>query len=321
MNTKKQKNRQDSPVQNQFLDLRIYKDLEGTIDLHVHGHPDCSDRLLTDLEVTAQAKAVKMRAIMLKCHVSPTADRAETAQKAVGGGIEVFGMICLNPAVGGLNPSAVKSAIKTGIKAVWMPSMWAENHAQYVRRARKKMGYETIGIEFPEKGETIISENGKIKPDVLEILKMVGENDLMLSTGHLALHEAHLLLDEANKFGIKKLLVHTVNYYVMNYPLDDLRKMVDKGALLEFGFTSLPGPIWGPADPSRLITLDDVCAAIHSVGVEHCLLTSDTGQITSPPPIECMRQWIELLRLKGFNQADLNYMSKINPARLLGLEV
>ena len=256
---------------------------------------------------------------MLKSHVSITADRAKLAQKAVGDGISVYGMVCLNPAVGGINPGAVQMAIESGAKAVWMPSMWAENHAQYVRKTGSRMGYETMGFEFPEKGETILNNNDKIKPEVLDILRMVSDQDLMLSTGHLNLHEANLLLDEANKFGIRKLLVHTVNYHVLNYPLVEQKRLVEKGAFLEFGFTSLPGPVWGPADPSRNISLDDVCTSIRSVGAEHCILTTDSGQITSPPPIEGMRQWIELLKLKGFNQNELDTMTKINPAKLLGL--
>ena len=321
MSNTEQKSIQSSPARDQSPDLRIYKALEGTIDLHVHGHPDCAHRLLTDLEVAIQAKAVKMRAIMLKCHISSTAERANTVQKTIRDGIEVFGMICLTSAVGGLNPIAVEKAIEMGAKAVWMPSMWAENHAQYVRQAQSHMGYETINVEFPEKGETILSDDGMIKPDVLEILNLVGDKDLMLSTGHLSLHEAHTLLDEANKVGIKKLLVHTVNYHVLNYPLEDQKKMVDKGAFLEFGFTSLPGPVWGPVDPNRIISLDDVCTSIRSIGPENCILTSDAGQITSPPPIEGIRQWIELLKVKGFSQRDLDYMTKTNPAKLLGLDV
>jgi hypothetical protein len=172
---------------------------------------------------------------------------------------------------------------------------------------------------FPEKGETILTKNDKIKPGVLEILRMVRDHDLMLSTGHLYLHEAHLLIDEANKIGIKKLLVHTVNYHVLNYPLEEQKRLVEKGAFLEFGFTSLPGPVWGPVDPSRNISLDDICHSIRTVGSEYCILTTDSGQITSPPPIECMRQWIELLKLKGFDQYELDTMTKINPAKLLGI--
>ncbi len=299
---------------------RLFRDLEGMIDLHIHTIPDGFPRLLDDIETVAQAKAVKMRAVMLKGHVTVTPDRAYIAQRAVGGGIEVYGMICLNTPVGGMNPEAVKMAIRMGAKAVWMPSMWAENHARYVRESQKHMGYETTGMQFPEPGETILTPEGRMKPEVREILKLVADHDLMLSTGHLTLQESHLLLDEAKKMGIKKLIVHTVNYHVLHYPLDDLKKMVEKGAYLEYGFTSLPYPIWEPADPKRRITLDDVVTSMRAVGVEHCVITSDAGQVSSPPPVECMRLWIEFLKIKGFKPAEIDCMAKTNPARLLGLD-
>ena len=300
--------------------IRLYRCLEGTIDLHIHTIPDGFPRLMDDIEVAAQAKAVKMRAIMLKCHVSMTPDRAYMAQRAAGGGIDIYGMICLNTPVGGMNPEAVKMAIRMGAKAVWMPSMWAENHARYVRETRKNMGYETTGMQFPEPGETILTSDGRIKPEVKEILKLVADHDLMLSTGHLTLQESHLLLDEAKKMRIKKLIVHTVNYHVLHYPLDDQKQMVEKGAFLEYGFTSLPYPIWEPSDPKRRITLDDVVTSMRAVGIEHCVITSDSGQVSSPPPVECMRLWIEFLKIKGFTQNEIDILTKENPAKLLGLE-
>ena len=303
------------------IHLRIYKELEGAIDLHIHSIPDAYPRLLDDIEVASQAKAVKMRAIVLKCHVTSSADRAYIAQRAVGGGIEVYGILCLNTPAGGLSPEAVKMAIRMGAKGIWMPGHWSRYDAQYMAKSRSLMGGDTIGYEYYDKTETILSDDGRMKPEVKEILKLVADHDLMLSTGHLSLQEAHLLLDEAKKMGLKKLLVHTVNYHVMGYPLEDQKKMVEKGAFLEFGFTSLPYPIWEPADPKRRISLNDVCTSIRAVGVDHCVLTTDSGLVTSPPPIECLRLWGELLKVKGFTQQEINIMMKLNPAKLLGLEI
>jgi len=302
------------------IHLRIYKDLEGTIDLHIHSIPDASPRLLDDIEVAAQAKAVKMTAVVLKCHATATPDRAYIAQRAVGGGIEVYGIICLNPAVGGMNPEAVRMAIRMGAKGVWMPSTWSKHNVQYMQLYRHPMGTETLGRDPIEEGETVLSKEAQIKPEVKEILALVAEQDVMLSTGHLSLNEAHMLIDEACQVGVKKLSVHTVNYHVMGYPLEDQKILVQKGAFGEYGFTSLPYPIWEPADPSRRISLDDVCRSIRNVGAEHCVLSTDSGQVTSPPPIECMRLWIELLRVKGVDQEEIDTMTKLNPAKLLGLE-
>ncbi len=301
------------------LDPEIFRALEGVVDIHVHPHPDFAPRLLNDIELTRQAKAVGMRAIVIKCHASATADRAYIAEQAVGGGIEVYGIICLNTPLGGMNPEAVKMALRMGVKGVWMPSMWAENHAGYVRDVGARMGYETLKMDFPDPGETILDENGGIKPEVVDILGQVAEADVMLATGHLTLDESHILLDKANKAGIKKLVVHTANYHVLDYPVAELKSMVAKGAFLEFGYTSLPNPIWGPADPERQMDLDTLSSLIREVGAENCVLTSDTGQLTSPIQIECWRMWSEYLKVKGFTEQDFDLMARKNPAKLLGL--
>lgn len=308
-------------LQEIVLNTGIYADLEGTIDIQCHAHPDFCPRLLDDIEVISLAKAAKMRAVLLKDHSGPNTARAYIAQKAVGGGIDVCSVICLNTTIGGLNPVAVAIAIKNGVSAVWMPSMWADNHVQYVRNAGGGMGYETLGMEFPEKGETIVDDKGVIKDDVLKILDMVAAADIMLASGHLYLEEVYLLLEEAKKRGISKLVIHTANYHVMGFPLKDLKEMVENyGAVLEFGFSSLPNGIWDPIDPERRISLDDVCDMARMVGSENCLVSTDVGQFTSPIPIECMRMWIEHLKVKGFSKQDIDNMTKVVPARVLGLD-
>ena len=297
----------------------IYAGLQGTIDIHIHGNPDFCRRLLDDVDVVQLAKAAGMRAVMLKSHAGPTADRAYIAEKAVGGGIGVFGLICLNPSVGGLNPEAVKLAIKGGVRAVWMPSMWAENHSGYVRRVGKGMGYESIGMQFPAHGITAL-QDGHLKPGLLHILDMVAEADLMLATGHFSLEESHKLLEAAHERGITKLVVHTVNYHVMKFPLPDLQEMVRRhGAALEFGFSSLPNGVWDPEDPARGTDVAGCAAIMRAVGPENCVVTSDCGQFSTPMPIEAMRLWVEHLRFSGFSDGEVDAMTKHVPARLLGL--
>jgi hypothetical protein len=309
----------DLGVQAMAIRTGIYAGLEGTIDIHIHPNPDFCARLLDDSDVVALAKATRMRAVMLKSHAGSTAERAYIAQKAAGEGIGVYGLICLNPSVGGLNPAAVAMAIRTGVKAVWMPSMWAENHAAYVRRTGRGMGYESIGMEFPDHGLTIL-DGRVLKPEVSEILDMVARADLMLATGHLSLPEAHVLLEQAKARGITKLVVHTVNYHVMKFPLADLKDMVDRcGAVLEFGFSSLPNGVWDPADPARGSTVADCAAIMRAVGPQNCVVTSDCGQFSTPMPIEAMRLWVEHLRFSRFTPAEVDAMTKHVPARLLGL--
>src|SRR5678809_1197738 len=79
----------------------------GVIDMHVHPAPDVFGRALTDIETVTLARRKGMRGLVLKNHVVPTADRAALAMDQVPG-IEVWGGVVLNNAVGGINPAAVE---------------------------------------------------------------------------------------------------------------------------------------------------------------------------------------------------------------------
>src|SRR4051812_40727043 len=80
---------------------------QGAIDFHVHSEPDVFGRSMDDIDVAVLASRKGMRGLVLKNHVTMTADRAVLVMKIVPG-IEVFGGIVLNNAVGGINPAAVE---------------------------------------------------------------------------------------------------------------------------------------------------------------------------------------------------------------------
>jgi len=69
------------------------------------------------------------------------------------------------------------------------------------------------------------------------------------------------------------------------------------------------------ADPKKFA--DDILA----IGVERCIAASDLGQRDNAHPVEGYRMFLRMLRNYGLSDADLNLVSRVNPARLLGLEV
>src|SRR5205814_3112566 len=104
----------------------------GVIDMHVHSHPDLFGRNLDDIDVTQLAKARGMRGIVLKNHISETASRAALVMKVVPG-VEVFGGIVLNKAVGGINPDAVEwmhRVYGSRGKVVWLPTFESDKHVK-----------------------------------------------------------------------------------------------------------------------------------------------------------------------------------------------
>src|SRR3954466_1007749 len=133
----------------------------GVIDMHVHSHPDVFGRNMDDIDVAQLAKARGMRGILLKNHTSETASRAALVMKVVPG-IEVFGGVVLNRAVGGITPDAVEwmHRVYGGRgKVVWLPTFEADRHVKVLGKP----------------GETglVVAPNGKVTPEMEAILKII----------------------------------------------------------------------------------------------------------------------------------------------------
>src|SRR3954471_15028110 len=106
-----------------LLAAALHAQLNGVIDIHVHADPDSVPRSIDAIDLAKLAKERGMRGMVLKNHYESTASLAYVIRKIVPG-IEIFGGIDLNLAVGGVNPSAVErmAMIKGGWgKVVWMP--------------------------------------------------------------------------------------------------------------------------------------------------------------------------------------------------------
>src|SRR5216683_5864981 len=74
--------------------------LEGAYDLQVHVAPDVIERRIDDLDLAKEFLAHGLRGFVLKSHYMSTAERARVVSRAVPG-IEAYGAISLNHAVGG----------------------------------------------------------------------------------------------------------------------------------------------------------------------------------------------------------------------------
>ncbi len=278
--------------------------LDGVIDLHVHSDPDIRTRLrsLDDFETVGKFDEVGARAVLLKNHFMPTADRAYLVRKMVPG-IEVFGGVCLNRAAGGLNPDAIMTAalVKGGYgKMVWFPTFDAEHQ---LRRAPRNEAFVRV-----------TDEGGELVPAARECLNVIAGENLALSTGHLAPNEAVTLCREARALGITKLLVGHALSDPGRYTVEQIQEVVAAGGTIEHCFlstlaTSGPEPV----------PIAKYVEAIRAVGAEHSILSTDLGQAENPiHPMGFKIFILELMRA-GITQAEIDLMTRVNPARMLDL--
>ena len=270
--------------------------LAGVIDFHVHSGPDSRPRSVSDLEVARIAKRAGMRGLVFKNHFTMTADRAWLAMQEVEG-IEIFGGVALNHAVGGLNPEAVRQLVAFSGgrgKVVWLPTFDAEF---WMTRAG-------------DTGEFVpVMRNGQPEPALAQIFDLIAEHDLVLAMGHSSPEEVVALIPEARSRGVRKILVtHGLGQQPSRAQLVE---MAEEDAIIEL--------VWLAVGNGEF-SLADYAAAIRDIGAEHFLLSSDLGQEMNPLHPDGLRAFMEGLRAEGISAADIDMMIRQNPARLLGLQ-
>jgi hypothetical protein len=286
--------------------------LRGAIDLHIHAAPDIVPRLLNDLQLAEAARTAGMAAIVLKSHHMLTADRAQIAQKAFPE-VKVFGGLALNlPACGGLNPEAVKVALRMGAKIIWLPTLSAANHIERTKtRVSGNLGVMSQG--FTPQPVPVLGDNGRATPEMVEILKLCAQTDVILATGHLSVPEIKVVVDAARAAGVRKILVNHPELWLIGMSIEDQRELAAKGALMEVCVRSVTAPGHGDTSPKWL------AERIQAVGAEHVVMATDYGQVDSPPAPEGMRWYIAQMLECGIPAADIERMVTVNPSRLLGL--
>lgn len=267
-------------------------DLRGFVDLHIHAGPDVRPRKLDDVEVARQAAAAGMAGVLLKSHVTITADRAAIAEKIVPG-IRVFGAVALNHAVGGLNPAAVEVALQLGAAEVFLPTFSAKG------KANQPGG---IGV---------FDASGNLLPVVREILALVRDAGAILGTGHLTLAEIAAVVRLARQMGLQKVLVtHPENLGIVGMPVDLQQELAELGASFERCYISTR---------EGGITIGDIVGQIRAVGPRSTVVSTDLGQANNPTPVDGFRAYAAALLEAGLTRDELRLVAAENPARLVGL--
>ncbi len=270
--------------------------LTGAIDFHAHGAPDGTPRKIDVIELASAARAAGMRAIVIKNHYEPTASLAYIVRKAVPG-IEVFGGISLDLTVGGVNPAAVEwmTRITGGYgKVIWLPTFDSESQVRLTGENRR----------FAP-----VTRDGRLLPEVLQVIALAAKHDLVLETGHSAPAESLQIIAEARRQGVKHVLVtHAMTSPGGAMTLAQMQEAAKLGALLEL--------VYSPMTDAQLEREAD---AIRTIGAASFVLSSDLGQPQNPLHTDGLLALYKGLMDKGIPAADIDLMSRRNPARLLGL--
>jgi len=316
--------------------------LIGAIDIHVHAGPHIfsSPRRVDPIQAAIQARDAGMQAIVYMDVFQMSTGTAWLVNRVVPD-FKTYGGLILNTVYNGMNPRSVKTAIYYGEGAKFISFGAHSTYFQAAREGRKVEG-EFIPLsklyprfETEELSRCIrIPLNKAPGPELDEILQLIASNPQMfMNTGHVSVKEALRLVDLAQEYGIKKVLVASAVSKIAT--MEQLKYMAARGAFIEYTLAAYthttPIPKTHYYVEREYASIDEgmedepsggvrvVAEQIQELGPDRCIIGTDFGVYTLPAPVEGLREFVACLLDLGIPAGDIRKLVKTNPERLLAL--
>jgi hypothetical protein len=218
-------------------------------------------------------------------------------------------------------PSAqkVRTQVDAGVTAFWLA---LANHAntysivggkpiRWDPTANPKDHSDPLPWDLALKyGHYALDDNGKLKPEYQEAIRVIADADRTLSLGHSTHREIAELAEFIDKLNFKRAFIdHPFSPFV-NLSVEQMQELSTVGITFNFTFDEL-SPMLG-VDPGKMY------AAIRTVGVRHFTLSSDAGDTLFPNSVEAMREISGYMIAFGMNAEEIETMCIRNPAKLVG---
>ena len=280
-------------------------DLTGAADLHCHFGPDPHrERSVDAFEAATEAGAAGHRAVVLKSHDSPTPTLAWAVQHEVGDGISVFGGICCDREIGGVNPAAVEVALGLGARIVWLPTL--SSRQDFENGVAAQLGIPGPGIVVTDRDDQLLAETH-------DVLALVRQHDAILATGHVSAAEHYAVVRAFARRG-KVLVTHaTEDLAGPKLTPAQCRELADLGAWIELCAMTCIGGL-------ATRTVAQMVGTIRAVGVARVTLGTDFGQKINPHPAAGLQTYADALYAEGLSEDEIRQMACTNPCELLGVQ-
>lgn len=176
------------------------------LDVHYHVTPDVFHRRYGVIEAGQHYRALH-GGVVLKNHLGDSVSSAEAARDL---DLPVFGSIVLNAISGNLSWRTVEASLckvqaeNSGRLLVHLPTVTGTDHHSRLNRRYSNHFCE----QAFKKAATICDEQGRLLPQVREILMMSRDYPLVISSGHASRDEVMRLIDEADQLRIPRLMLN-----------------------------------------------------------------------------------------------------------------
>jgi len=293
------------------------------IDMHVHIGPELLRRKYTAESLATEARRDGFGVVM-KNHFIPTTAQVSQVRRP-DDNVALVGSVALNFGAGGVDDHGVRAALsgwKRDVTAadpdsdrfvVWMPTLCCESHLRcYNRRdISESWGIKREYTRFYAEGTGYhLDPQDPAKMAALRrALEVIRDHDLILATGHCDRAETLTVVKTAHEMGIRRIIMtHPLFQSTELDPATMARMWDEYGAYSELAFVNLA---------MDNLSYRQYTEVIEAVGPKGVILSSDVGQIFSPPVGEALREFFSQLHAHGVAEDDIVQMSVLNTNHLL----
>ncbi len=289
--------------------------IRGAYDLHVHSAPDVLPRKMDDIEMAQRIIDSGMAGYAIKSHYFCTSERAELINKLYPG-CNAIGTITLNSSVGGINPTAVEMAARSGAKLVWFPTCDSEYELSHVFNGdpNKKLPYwAQIIIQLKEDGIKtptirLLNDDGRLKDEVYEVIDIIARKNIILATSHSSHEETFALVKAAHERKVEKIIITHVDFPTTFYTVEEQKELAKYGAYMEHCYTTFA---------TGKVDFDVTLEQIRALGPDQVILATDLGQKTAVYPDQGLLEFATKLYDNGFTENEIRKMTVENTSALL----
>ena len=170
--------------------------------------------------------------------------------------------------------------------------------------ASAKLGAKVVWMPTQDAGSLRLVDAPDAVRAVLEVAKSFA---MAVASTHASFVDTEMLVRLAGSVGLERLVVTNP---AARFGADEASQLLSHDLYVELPFLSYyPGPEAG----NRLRS------DIEQIGPDQCIVSTDFGQWTNPPPAEGMRMAIAALLDAGMREADIVKVVRRNPLACVGL--
>ena len=290
--------------------------ITGAFDMHIHTGPDIMDRKMDYMEQAERAAAAGMGGFVIKSHYFTSSSWAKVANARIPE-CQTFGSIVLNNSVGGMNPFAVDAVARDGGKVVWFPTVdtvAAIKKTEHPNATARRPHWLDVLLSLQADGINLqpvrlLDDNGKILPEVIDVLDVIARYNMIMCTGHISVPEAKALIKAAKERKVEKIICTHVDSELCFYEIEEQIELVKKyGVYVEHCTNSCT---------SGKVEWDVCLNQIKSVGCDHVIISTDLGQSKHKYPDEGLLDFTQWMLDNGISETDVRKTIYNNPRQLL----